>query len=490
MSHIDRRFQLAASPASLGLRCTSDGVTLAGTPLLRTTVAGLAPRSTGDLSALFKAAYGRDLDAEALSRGLTVVAKALNDGDLGRAMVASVRLRLSDVDSAAAQQLAATDETLAKGYNPQEPRDWRGRWTTGGGAGPAASQPSTAKPSRAAVKPSRPAPAQPPASVFQTRPYYPSTAPCGPGPQATGVPDPSAVAAAYRRLLPAFESQFDRLGPVEFAKRVNRFAYWVEVQAHQGQAFDRAGAKAEYQFLQDRVSFWLGYQYKSPGSHANILGAGLQLYEGAINAGLIRVGDPDDWPKSVAQAVAFASTLDGSASGRGIPFKGHVSEDAGEIDPHMPWMSERTSGIGGVVENAKVGIKWGGGIKEQGYPFEHYLAAHLSSRYLHTPEANTWDFFDAESGEAISAKTLDTTTYSYAAKPNRVYSTLKSYIDKAAGYGNGQLRGWDVDPAAVATKQIQLAVPEETSPAQWDALISAQHYAESRGVGFVVTRIR
>src|SRR5471032_718022 len=77
------------------------------------------------------AAYGEIVDPEHLSRGLRATAAALNRGDLGVAMIVAVHLRLPELGVEAAARIRAVDNFLAK-YDPNEPRDWRGRWTTGG----------------------------------------------------------------------------------------------------------------------------------------------------------------------------------------------------------------------------------------------------------------------------------------------------------------------------------------------------------------------
>jgi hypothetical protein len=73
------------------------------------------------------------MDVAALSRGLKVAATALNDGDLGRAMVATLHLRMTNLDTAGAKRIADADAVRAK-YDPNQPRDWHGRWTTEGDA--------------------------------------------------------------------------------------------------------------------------------------------------------------------------------------------------------------------------------------------------------------------------------------------------------------------------------------------------------------------
>ena len=147
MSQTDHNAVPAAEGGGLGLNCSSEGLSLAGVPLLRITPVGLAPRSAGDLAELMRSAYGHDVDLVKLSSGLDVIAKALNSGDLGRAMVAAVRLRLPELNWDRAARVASAETRLAK-FNPAELRDWLGRWTTGGGSKPAKSP----KPARVAPK--------------------------------------------------------------------------------------------------------------------------------------------------------------------------------------------------------------------------------------------------------------------------------------------------------------------------------------------------
>ena len=126
-----RPFRLARGPDKAGLRCDAEGVSLGGVQLLRKTVVGFAPRSTLEIDVLTKAGYGAAFDTGKLARGLEVASRALNEGDLGRAMVATLHLRLPELGAAGAERLAAVDAVLAK-YSPDQPRDWHGRWTSDG----------------------------------------------------------------------------------------------------------------------------------------------------------------------------------------------------------------------------------------------------------------------------------------------------------------------------------------------------------------------
>jgi hypothetical protein len=139
-------FRLACGPDESGLHCGEDGLSLSGTPLLRKGPAGFEPRPITELQAISYAAYGRDrgLTISARISGLRSVARALNDGDLARAMTTSLFLQLPEVDEVGIARLFETRDLLKihAEVAPQdgqphvtedEPRDWHGRWTTGSG---------------------------------------------------------------------------------------------------------------------------------------------------------------------------------------------------------------------------------------------------------------------------------------------------------------------------------------------------------------------
>ena len=65
-------------------------------------------------------------------RSLEIIAKALDDGNVALAKIATLQLGLPELpDGAAVNRMAAADRLLKAGYNPNEPRDELGRWTTG-----------------------------------------------------------------------------------------------------------------------------------------------------------------------------------------------------------------------------------------------------------------------------------------------------------------------------------------------------------------------
>jgi hypothetical protein len=125
-----RTFRLTNEPGGLGLSCTFAGVSLAGVPLLRRTRAGFVPRPNSEITSLLSAAYGED--PTGLQSRLAAIAQALNSGDFTSAIIAAVHTRTPELSPEAAQRLAKADEELTKyNFNPDQLRDWHGRWTPG-----------------------------------------------------------------------------------------------------------------------------------------------------------------------------------------------------------------------------------------------------------------------------------------------------------------------------------------------------------------------
>jgi hypothetical protein len=128
-----RVFKLSDKPGSLGLSCSERGLDLAGVPLLVRVQDSFSPRSDTEIRALIGHAYRGEIDPNGLMGGLAVIAGALNHGELTRAMIAAVLLKLPELDWDGAVRIAQAENALAKfGFDPNERRDWRGRWTADG----------------------------------------------------------------------------------------------------------------------------------------------------------------------------------------------------------------------------------------------------------------------------------------------------------------------------------------------------------------------
>ncbi len=141
-----------------------------------------------------------------------------------------------------------------------------------------------------------------------------------------------------------------------------------------------------------------------------------------------------------------------------------------------------------VVPQSTIGIKWGGGIQEQGLPFEDYLATQLPAGTRLPPNFKTFDFFDAITGVATSAKTMDTMTAAKINDPSQVFSSLKGNVDTVANFsGTASLSGRVVDSAGITARELRVAIPSGTTQAQWTQINKAIQYGQSKGVTVKIT---
>lgn len=128
--HRHLMFKLDQDPKGSGLRCDDAGLFLGPSPLLRQDWSGnFEARPAGELREIFGWTYDTET-WESRIRSVNLIAEALNKRELAGAMMLAVLMRLPD--PADAIGIADIDAVLAKaGFNPDEPRDERGRWTSG-----------------------------------------------------------------------------------------------------------------------------------------------------------------------------------------------------------------------------------------------------------------------------------------------------------------------------------------------------------------------
>ena len=498
MGHIDRHFRLTNEPGGFGLSCTSAGLSLAGVPLLRKTDSGFTPRLDNEVERLIRAVGGGEVDSAALSRSLDIIARALNRGDLAYAMTAAVLTRLPELDWSAAARLAHAEEQLAK-YDPNQPRDWHGRWTDGDGG---------------------------------------------------DLDGPRS----------ALEVKYDDLGPVEFAEQVIQFGDQLGRQGESLTPTQQQDARTEYDFLQNRLTSWLAYGNKPADAQSNLISAAQTLYEGAVIGGIVPVGGPHGGiPASMIAVAAGAMAISNSPSEIGlrppsigeafegepiVPTQGRSqpaeSEDAlsvgGEKPPgptgtspqedspaaepndHLPAESEEVPsersegpqeeaavdvgqnetsapepenfGLGGVVDAKTAKIKWNAGIRAAGIEVEEYVVENVPGANRLLPGSKVFDAAVEGTGEAISVKVLDPLGYSYTADPRRVFWRVKGYINTAINYSRQRVLS-DLDPNTIRSKTIQLFVRDHISSTQWENLQKAVEYGRSRNnpVSVVITKV-
>lgn len=144
-------------------------------------------------------------------------------------------------------------------------------------------------------------------------------------------------------------------------------------------------------------------------------------------------------------------------------------------------------GTAGSIDRAATGIEWGKGIQGQGMPWENYLASQMPTSSRLPANFKTFDFFDRATGTAISAKTLDTTTAAKIANPKQVYSSLKGNIDAVTKFTSYELRPINLEVSQIVSREVQVAIPKLTTPAQWTEIKRATEYAKSHGVKLKIT---
>lgn len=288
------------------------------------------------------------------------------------------------------------------------------------------------------------------------------------------------------KLQQTFEQKYDDLGPEDFSKKVTEFGHWLETHGRELSPAEKERALAEYSFLQNRLLAWQRYEYKSPREGGYINSAASRLFQGAINGGLVSVRD---LPPSMLDVAGTIALFDNPPPTRHRP----ATRPRGEELPAEFLKPAEDPRFVPFVDRETAGIVWGKGLREQGIGegdtgWEKYLASLDPDAKLLPPGSTGFDLFKAATGEAISAKTLDTKTMSYIRKPQEVYRTVKGYVDDVFDYE--PRRDFDVDPALITSKTIQLAVPEQTSPTQWRQLLRAVIYGKDNGVKVVITRIK
>lgn len=134
MAHFPIAKYRLAKRGGHGLACDQDGLTLGPAPLVlaaqgRTGSPVFHAVSPCWLAEVLTIAYGPGFNPEVAYRAekLEVIARALTEGQLTEATIGALHLHLPELDVQAFERLAL----IAK-YNPDQPRDWHGRWTTEG----------------------------------------------------------------------------------------------------------------------------------------------------------------------------------------------------------------------------------------------------------------------------------------------------------------------------------------------------------------------
>jgi len=80
--------------------------------------------------------FGQGYDPDWLFEQSRRIAQALDRGETALAQIYGLRIPIGELDGVVLRRLAVASPIAKANFNPNEPRDWHGRWTTEGtGAG-------------------------------------------------------------------------------------------------------------------------------------------------------------------------------------------------------------------------------------------------------------------------------------------------------------------------------------------------------------------
>lgn len=137
------------SSGSLGVSCDEDGLFLGpDCALIERRYGRHIPRSPAELDRILMGAYGLTGQGKALYERLVPIASCLTRGEMAGAMIRSLLLGVPDLpDDTARSRLGRTWTLIKIGFDPNEPRDERGRWSTTAASKPPAAllTPASAK---------------------------------------------------------------------------------------------------------------------------------------------------------------------------------------------------------------------------------------------------------------------------------------------------------------------------------------------------------
>ncbi|GEC66815.1 hemagglutinin-like protein [Raoultella terrigena] len=142
------------------------------------------------------------------------------------------------------------------------------------------------------------------------------------------------------------------------------------------------------------------------------------------------------------------------------------------------------------VSASELGMQWGQGNMKQGMPWEDYVGGSLPADARLPKNFKTFDYYDGATKTAVSAKSMDTQTMAKLANPNQVYSSIKENIDAAAKFETYTLSKAPLDSSMISNREIQLAVPANTTKTQWTEINRAIEYGKSQGVTVKVTQVK
>lgn len=147
-------------PGSRGLTVDRDGVMLGpGCVLVRRTPDGYRVANPVEVGAILRFALGEAGEVAGLTTRLGWIARALDQGQVAKAQILGLQLPFDTLGDRELWRLDVGTALVKEGYDPNQPRDERGRWTGDGAGGASNAEDSTAHALQAPIAPAPPPPA-------------------------------------------------------------------------------------------------------------------------------------------------------------------------------------------------------------------------------------------------------------------------------------------------------------------------------------------
>ncbi|KHO14397.1 adhesin HecA family 20-residue repeat protein [Acinetobacter baumannii] len=146
-----------------------------------------------------------------------------------------------------------------------------------------------------------------------------------------------------------------------------------------------------------------------------------------------------------------------------------------------------------VLSSDAMGMTWGKGINEQGKPWENYIqsTSPATTIDLNSIKSNfkAFDHWDPATGLATSDKTLNTAAKTYQ-DPKKITSQINKYVDQMANFTRDTKGPFRLTDDMITSKEMQLAIPANTSKNQLDAVQKSIDYANTKGITIKVTKVK
>ncbi len=182
----------------------------------------------------------------------------------------------------------------------------------------------------------------------------------------------------------------------------------------------------------------------------------------------------------------FATLISDPENQAALVSGGLLAKDA--IKMAVSFMGRNTATA--TVKASEVGMQWGQGNMKQGMPWEDYVGKSLPADARLPQNFKTFDYYDGATKTAVSAKSMDTQTMAKLANPNQVYSSIKGNIDAAVKFETYTLSRKTINSSMISNREIQLALPANTTKPQWVEVNRAIEYGKAQGVKVTVTQVK